>query len=387
MRTESKQKLILLGEQARFDVSGYPRKLTTHKRVERYSFIYRGVGEGGRCTRLFKVLQTNKCERNCYYCANRRDRDSTRLSFSPKELAELFMEYYTNELVQGFFLSSAICKDADSSQEDIIETARILRKKHQYKGYVHMKILPDASDDLISEAAKYGDRLSVNLEAPGQDWLSRLSPNKNYGHLIAKLRRVSDIAKERNLKAGVSTQLMVGGADEPDRSIINLASKLYNELRLWRVYYSAFIPVKNTPFENKTSCSPDREYRLYQADSLMRKYGFRPEEMPYDSKGFLPADTDLKLAWAERHPELFPIEVNDAPLRQLIRIPGIGRISAQKIISVRETGKITTMETLKKMGLIVARARNFIIINGHAPHKTPPPKEAVQKQLFIWDEM
>jgi predicted DNA-binding helix-hairpin-helix protein len=182
------------------------------------------------------------------------------------------MEYYTNELVQGFFLSSAICKDADSSQQDIIQTARILRKKHDYKGYVHMKILPDASDELISEAAKYGDRLSVNLEAPGQNWLNRLSPSKNYGHLIAKLRRVSNIAREKNLKAGVSTQLIVGGTDEPDRSIINLASKLYDELRLWRVYYSAFIPVQNTPLEDRSSCSHDREYRLYQADSLMRKY-------------------------------------------------------------------------------------------------------------------
>lgn len=387
---DSKSKLILLGESAKFDVCGYPRILHTIERAhekQKFSFVYSAVGEGGRCVKLFKVLQTNKCERNCYYCANRRNRDYPRISFTPKELANLFMEYYTNGLVDGCFLSSAIHNTPDASQERIIQTLQILRKKYKYKGYIHTKILPGASNELIFETAKYSDRLSINLEAPGQDWLNRLSPHKNYATLISKLRKISEIAYKNKLKDGVTTQLVVGGGGESDRSIINLVFKLYKEFKLWRVYYSGFIPVENTPLQNTPICPPIREYRLYQADSLIRKYGFTPEEVPFSEDGFLSVEDDPKLAWAKLHPEVFPIEVNKASFHDLIRVPGIGTISAQKIISTRKENKIVTLETLTKMGIITRRARSFITVNGHLPTSTSLPKNTIHKQLFLWDEI
>ncbi|MBI4722167.1 MAG: radical SAM protein [Candidatus Stahlbacteria bacterium] len=387
-----KEKLKLLGSDAKYDVCGYPRMLVTHKQAQQFSFVYHATGEGGkgltsRCTRLFKVLQTNKCEHNCYYCVNRRERNYPRLSFTPKELSDLFMEHYTNGLVEGCFLSSAIYKNADYSQEEIIQTLQLLRQKHNYKGYIHTKILPDTSDDLIYESAKYSDRLSINLEAPGQDWLSRLSPSKNYAKLIAMLRKIVGVARDKKIHNGVTTQLIVGGAGETDRAIVNLATKLYYELKLRRVYYSGFIPVAETPFQNTPLCPPEREYRLYQADSLIRKYGFKADEIPYDANGFLPTDDDPKLVWAKQHPESFPIEVNTASFHQLIRVPGIGRISAQKIVCARKEGRITTIESLKKMGIIGSRARNYILINSRMPKITPNPKETAQKQMFLWEEI
>jgi predicted DNA-binding helix-hairpin-helix protein len=272
------------------------------------------------------------------------------------------MEYYYRGLVDGCFLSSAICKDPTSSQEKVISTLQIIRKKYKYSGYIHTKILPNTSDDLVYEAAKYSDRLSINLEAPGQNWLSKLSPDKNYAKLIAKLRKISKIAQTKKLKAGVTTQLVVGGSGESDFLIVNLASKLYKEFKLWRVYYSGFIPIEDTPLEKVSPCSPKRELRLYQADALIRKYGFKPEEIPYKN-GFLSLEEDPKLVWAKLHPEFFPVEINDASFHKLIRVPGIGKVSAQKIIEARKEGKIKSFSQLERIGIILKRAWNFVTIN------------------------
>jgi len=377
----------VLGKVAEFDVCGYPQVLSTHKRSERFSFIYQAVGKDGKCVRLFKVLKTNQCEGNCYYCANRKDRNSPRVSFTPDELADLFMKYYTDGLVEGCFLSSAIYENPDKSQEGLIDTLRILRKKHKYRGYIHTKILPETSKDLIYESAKYSDRISVNLEAPGQDWLSKLSPDKNFARLISSLREISNLNARNPLKSGITTQLVVGGTQESDRSIINLAAKLYSEFKPWRVYYSGFIPIKDTPMETNYPCEPLREFRLYQADSLIRKYGFSPDELPFDANGALPTDMDPKLAWAKLHPELFPVEVNGAAFQKLIKVPGIGKISAERIISARKEGKIKTLEALKRFGTVVTRARNFIILDGRQFTGGDSNKEILQKQLFLWEEI
>jgi len=383
MRTQDKLKL--LGGLAKFDACGYPQYLQTHKKANRFSFIYQATGERGNSMRLFKILQTNCCENDCYYCINRKSQNTERFSFTPKELATLFMEYYSRGLVQGFFLSSAICKNPDRSQEEVIQTLRILRKKLRYHGYIHTKILPETSDDLINDASKYSDRLSVNLEAPGQDWLSKLSPNKNYAHLLSKLRRISEVGQK--LKFGVTTQFVIGSAQEPDRSIINVAAKLYQELKLRRVYYSGFIPIPDTPLQGTPPCLPKREYRLYQVDSLIRKYGFTKEEITFDKDGFLPTNLDPKLAWAELHSELFPIEINTASFHQLIRIPGIGKISATRIITARKSSKIKTLQILKQLAVRVSKARNFITLDGHQPSKAETEKSIPQKQLFLWEEL
>ncbi len=383
MRTQ--EKLKLLGGLAKYDVCGYPQLLQTHKQTQRFSFIYQAMGERGNSMRLFKVLQTNQCENDCYYCINRKNQNTKRFSFTPKELATLFMEYYSCGLVQGFFLSSAIYKNPDYSQEEIIQTLRILRKKLHYRGYIHTKILPDTSDELIQEVSKYSDRLSINLEAPGQDHLSRLSSDKNFAHLLAKLRHISKVAEK--LKSGATTQFVVGSAQESDHSIINLATKLYQELKLRRIYYSGFIPIPDTPLQNTAPCLPKREYRLYQADFLIRKYKFAKEEIPFDANGFLPTNLDPKLAWANLHPELFPIEINTASFNTLIRVPGIGKISATRIITARKSSKIKTLQILKQVAPQSYKARNFITLDGYLPSKTETKKSLPQKQLFLWEEL
>ena len=382
---KTKEKLKALGELAKFDVCGYPQLLQTHKKAQRFSFIYQAMGERGKTMRLFKILQTNQCENNCYYCINRKSQNTKRFSFTPKELATLFMEYYSCGLVQGFFLSSGIYKNPDYSQEEIIQTLRILRKKLHYSGYIHAKILPDTSDELIEEVSKYSDRLSINLEAPEQDCLSRISPDKNFAHLLSKLRHISKVAQK--LKSGATTQFMIGSAKESDRSIINLADKLYRELKLKRVYYSGFIPIPDTPMQNTMPCLPRREYRLYQADFLIRKYKFTKEEIPFDENGFLPTDLDPKSAWADIHPEQFPVEINTASFDMLIRVPGIGKISATRIITARKSSKIRTLQVLKCLAPQSYKARNFITLDGHQPPKTETKKSILQKQLFLWEEL
>lgn len=398
MRADSKLKV--LGEGAQFDVCGYPQAFVTHKPSPRFSFIYQAIGEnGGSSTRLFKVLQSNICEHNCAYCANRNSRKFEQLAFTPKELSELFMQYYTEGLVEGCFISSSIYKQANLSQENIINTIKLLRKKHKYQGYIHAKILPGIGEDMIDEMAKYSDRLSINLEAPGQTWLSKISKEKKFDTLMSQLKIISKIAEEKHIKSGVTTQFVVGGAGESDKVLLGVVQKLYKELKLRRVYYSGFIPVEDTPLENVPQCSPTRELRLYQADSLIRQYDFSADELPFDGNGLLPSSEDPKLAWAKKHTELFPIEVNTASLEELMRVPGFGKISAQRIIEARKTSKITTLDSLKRLGAPIGKARNFLTLDGHfypakkgdielkSCEKVGAVGKLSQKQLFLWEEL
>lgn len=386
---DSTSKLKILGEKAKFDVCGYPSILNQNrKRPLRFNFIYPAVGEGGSCIPLFKVLQTNICQGNCFYCANRRYRNFSRLSFKPEELARLFMENYRKGLVKGLFLSSSIYKNPDYSQEETLKTIKLLRYKFRYRGYIHYKILPGVSKDLIREASKLSDRLSINLEASGEESLKKLTPTKNYENLLAGLKEISRINETTPLNAGITTQLVIGPGGEADRDILRLAHRLYQDYKLWRVYYSGFTPLRDTPLESHSPCSPWREVRLYQADFLLRKYGFTPQELPFNEKGSLPADLDPKLAWAKKHPERFPLEINETSYENLIRIPGIGRISAKRIMGVRRSSRIKSLEQLKKLGAVVKRARNFITLNGKFfPQKKIVPEKKLEKQLFLWEEI
>jgi len=385
----SEDKLKVLGSSAQFDVCGIPSLFSRkNKRLQRFKFIYPAIGKG-RYVRLFKVLQTNSCEGNCFYCSNRKDRNFPRISFSPDELAHLFIQYYKRGFVDGLFLSSAIYESPTYSQEKTFKTLYLLRKKYGYKGYIHYKILPGSEDSIIEKCATLADRISINLEAPSSDYLSKLSPTKNFStQLIGGLEKISLINKEKPLKAGITTQLVVGAAGESDKEIIKFSHFLYKKYDLWRVYYSGFFPIKQTPLENNPPCHPLRELRLYQTDFLIRKYGFTPEEIPFEKDGNLPQEKDPKLAWALSHNENFPMEINKADFWQLIRIPGIGRISAKRIIKKRKEEKIKNLEELKATGCIIKRARNFITINGKFYPSTRKDKDIISSyQLFLWEEI
>lgn len=388
LKTPSPEERIqILGKSAEFDVCGIPRLFSRKpKKLMRFKFIYPAVGRK-EFVRLFKVLQTNCCEGNCFYCANRKDREFYRISFTAEELARLFINYYKRGLVDGLFLSSAIYSSPTKAQEETFKTLLLVRKKYGYTGYVHYKILPGADFSLIEKSAELADRLSINLEAPGSSYLKKLSPTKKFSaHLLRGLSQISQVNKEKKLKAGITTQLVVGAAGEKDREIINFSYLLYKKYNLWRVYYSGFFPIRNTPLDILPPCNPLRELRLYQADFLIRKYGFSPKELPFRKDGNLPEDKDPKLAWALSHPDKFPVEINKADYFELLRVPGIGRISAERIIKKRREKKIKTLQELKETGCVVKRARNFVTLNGkfYPSEKAP---ESYDSQLFIWEEL
>ena len=389
-RPSSLEKLKILGKVAKFDVSGFPSIFAKKgKKFQRFKFIYPAVGKKGRCVRLFKVLQNNACDGNCFYCANRKDRDFKRVSFSPQELARLFIQYYERGVVDGLFLSSAIYESADRSEEKMLTTLHLLRYKYGYRGYVHYKILPGTSESLIEEAFRLADRLSINMEAPSAKYLTKLSPTKDFSsQLLSGLRKIAQLNREKSLRAGITTQLVVGAARETDREILSFSSKLYQEYKLHRVYYSAFMPIIGTPLEGVPPCPPLREFRLYQADFLLRKYGFTPQELPFDEDGNLPREYDPKLGWALRNPDRFPIEINKADFEELIRVPGIGRLSARRIVEGRRKGKFKKLEELRATGVVISRARNFITLDGRFyPALEEEEKGKPYEQLFFWEEI
>jgi len=389
-KLDSFEKLKVLGEVARFDVCGFPSIfIKKSKKFQRFRFIYPAIGRKGSCVRLFKVLQTNICEGNCFYCANRKDRNFQRISFSPEELARLFIQYWKRGLVDGLFLSSAIYESPDRSEEKMLKTLQLLRYKYGYRGYVHYKILPGTSESLIEAAAHLADRLSINLEAPNAKYLSQLSPTKDFSSgVLSGLKKIAQLHRKKPLRAGITTQLVVGAAKETDREILNLSNKLYQDYNLWRVYYSAFMPIMDTPLEEMPPCPLLREFRLYQADFLLRKYGFVPEELPFDQRGNLPQNCDPKLGWALRNPDKFPIEVNKADFWELIRVPGIGRISAERIISARRRDKFVNLEQLRRTGAVVDHARNFVTLGGRFyPASGKKRGDDINRQLFLWEEL
>jgi predicted DNA-binding helix-hairpin-helix protein len=264
-----------------------------------------------------------------------------------------------------FFLSSGIDKDANETQEKMIDAVRILRKKYEYKGYIHLKILPGVDDYLIKKATYYSDRLSINMESVSSHHLKKISNEKEFvKNLLKPLKKLFHLNLEKPLKSGITTQVIVGSSDEKDIEILSFSYYLYKNFNLRRVYYSGFIPVINTPLENKNPCSLKRQTRIYQADILIRRYKFLPKEIPVDENGNLYLDKDPKLLWAERNKGFFPVEINKADFYQLIRIPGIGVKVAEKIINERKNGKIKYEETLEKIGVNLKRAGQFITLNG-----------------------
>ena len=364
---EVEDKLNTLVAAAQFDICGYNGRRDFHLSPQR--FIYRAMLPGGGSVCLFKVLLTNVCTNDCAYCVNRAARDIPRRAFQPEELARLFMQLYHRRMVSGLFLSSGIADNPSRTMEAMVKTVEILRHRYQFNGYIHLKILPGASFDCVAEGCKLADRVSVNIEAPTVQHLARLSKRKDlYQHILEPMHWVKKIiAKdERLVPSGQTTQFVVGAAGEADRDIINTVSALYREVELRRAYFSPFRPVPNSPLEGLTPTDPLRAHRLYQADWLLRIYGFSRQEveLALGKKGNLSLGKDPKLVIAEKQPWLFPVDVNKASYGELLRVPGIGPISAQRIIEARREHRIFSMFQLKKIGVATSRAAPYIWFQG-----------------------
>ncbi|MCX7795895.1 MAG: radical SAM protein [bacterium] len=364
---DTEEKLLILGKSAQYDLCGNYLCQGAHRIRSGYGqWIYPAVLPDGKEIKLFKVLLSNNCSNNCNYCANRCERDFTRIRFTPQELVKAFISLKEKGLVQGLFLSSAVEYDPKKTMEDMVKAVEILRFNCRFNGYIHLKILPGVTRDYIEQAMKLADRVSVNLEAPSGEKLKKLSIDKDFDRdLIGTIKVIKELVdKGIKPKAGYTTQFVVGPAGESDRELIYLVDRLYKELGLKRAYFSAFQPIRNTPLEDYPPTTLIREHRLYQADFLLRDYGFSADELVFTREGKLFLPVDPKLAWAMNHPEYFPVEINTADITKLLRIPGIGPKSARRIIEVRKKEKIKDLETLKGLGVVIKRAKDFILING-----------------------
>jgi putative DNA modification/repair radical SAM protein len=342
----------------------------------------------GRCVSLLKILLTNFCQYDCQYCVNRRSSNVPRARFSPREVVNLTLDFYRRNYIDGLFLSSGIIRSADYTMEQLVQVARSLRDDHQFLGYIHLKTIPDADPRLISQAGQYADRLSVNIELPTESGLQRLAPEKS-AHTIKRAMGSIRLAQEeaqddkrpaRSAPAGQSTQMIVGADDANDRTILETAQTLYGAYKLKRVYYSAFSPIPDSPSALPSQAPPLlREHRLYQADFLLRGYGFRAEEL-FQGVGDLPLDIDPKLAWALAHRESFPVDLNRAPQRLIARVPGIGMRNAKRLAELRRLRAIRYQD-LVRLRCAMDKVKPFIVVQDYRPGLADPPSEQLRRAL------
>ncbi len=368
---EIQQKLDLLGGAAQADIAcGSCGEGQTRTRDDLGRWIYPAVMPNGKTIKMLKVLQTNACEKDCFYCATRRGRDTQRTTFQPEELAGVFDQMQRARLAEAIFLSSGVAGGGTRTMERMIATAELLRGKYQFRGYLHLKLMPGAEPAAIERALQLADRVSVNLEAPSSAHLAKLSSTKRYTEeLLAPLQAARKLMANNPALAHktMTTQFVVGAADETDREITARTAQLYRDLRLARIYFSAFQPVENTPLDGRTPTPLVRENRLYQTDFLLRQYGFTFTDLVFDARGNLPVEADPKWIWATHHPEYFPLELNRASKEELLRVPGIGPLSAQRIVQLRRTAKFRFIEQLARAGADEKRAAPFILLDGKTP--------------------
>jgi len=342
---------------------------------QRAAFVHPAQLPNGKQIKLLKTLLSSACERDCFYCPFRAGRDFRRATFRPQEFAELFNKLHQVNMAEGIFLSSGIAAGGANTQNKILDTAEILRNKLGYRGYMHLKIMPGAEKGQVQRMMQLADRVSINLEAPNTERLAKLAPHKVFlEELLQPLKWVEEI--RRSLPAykfwngkypSTVTQFVAGGADESDLELLSTTDWLMKNVRLTRAYFSAFHPIRDTPLENKAAVNPIREHRLYQASFLLRDYGFDLEEMPFTQDGNLPISTDPKLAWAQINLKEKPLEINKANRRELLRIPGIGPKNADTIIQARQANKLRDLTALRKLGIVVARAAPFLLLDGKRP--------------------
>jgi len=400
MTEQTLEKLQILAEAAKYDVScassGHSRKNNGRGLGSAQGWgICHSFTEDGRCVSLLKIMLTNHCIYDCAYCINRRSNDIRRTTFSVSELVELTIEFYRRNYIEGLFLSSGVVRNPDYTMERLARVAKDLRQIHRFYGYIHLKSIPGASRELVNEAGKYADRLSVNLEIPSESNLKLLAPDKDYESVYKPMsfiqQGVLESAEERKkhrsaprfAPAGQSTQVIIGATPDTDNQILHLSSALYSRPTMKRVYYSGFIPVNDYDTRLPALSAPPlvREHRLYQADWLMRFYSFKVDEIVNDTQPNLDLELDPKLAYALRHPYLFPVDINRADYELILRVPGIGVKSAQLIISSRRYGRLNS-EHLRKIGVVLKRAKYFITCNELPAASVLDVKPENLRQLF-----
>lgn len=378
MSERLREKLNILADAAKYDVScsssGSDRK-NNNKGVGNghISGICHTYTEDGRCVSLLKILLTNHCIFDCAYCVSRKSNDIQRAAFTVNEVVELTMNFYRRNYIEGLFLSSGIFKNADFTMERLLQVVKKLRLEEKYNGYIHLKTIPGASDELIKEAGLYVDRMSINLEMPTERGLKLLAPEKSHKDVIKPLdfvqKQIVQFKDEKKLikstpkfvPAGQSTQMVIGATPETDKEIMHTAAAFYKNFSLKRVYYSGYIPISNDTRMPILGTKPPllRENRLYQTDWLMRFYGFNVNELLNDANPNLDVDIDPKLSWALRNLHHFPIDINTASYQMMMRVPGIGVGSAQKIVQARRFGKLHIYQ-LQNIGISYNRAKHFI---------------------------
>ncbi|MCG3209468.1 MAG: hypothetical protein FOGNACKC_03095 [Anaerolineae bacterium] len=369
---DTREKIGVLGQEAAFDCEG-PPQLTREERKAQFiahSRVLVTHPQRGKMP-VMRIMQTSACERNCFYCPFRAGRNYRRVSLLPEELAGAFDQMQRAKLVDGLFLSSGIINGGVKAMDAMLDTVDIVRRKYQYAGYVHLKVMPGADTAQIERAARLADRLSINLEGANEQRLQLLAPKKDYWQeLLPPLYWVRQHRHQFDpwqKIPSLTTQFVVGPAGESDHELLTTTSSLYRQAGLARAYYSSFSPIKDTPFADKSKTDPLREHRLYQADWLLRFYGFELPELPFDSQGNLPLAADPKLTWAASHLRHNPVEVNRASRAQLLRIPGIGPKTADVILAARRQGRFTELHQLRQIGVQTGRAAPFILLNGRQP--------------------
>jgi putative DNA modification/repair radical SAM protein len=392
------EKLAILANAAKYDVScsssGSNRKNENKGLGNASNGICHAYTEDGRCVSLLKILLTNHCIFDCAYCVSRKSNDVKRAAFTVQEVVDLTINFYRRNYIEGLFLSSGIFKNADYTMERLVLIAKKLRLEQNFHGYIHLKAIPGASDELLQQAGLYADRLSVNVEMPTEQSLKLLAPDKNRSDMLKPMKYLQQaITQNREDKklfakaplfapAGQSTQMVIGATPETDLQILWMADQFYKKMQLKRVYYSGYVPISN---DNRlpaigTPVPMIRENRLYQADWLMRFYGFKVEEIVSLENPLLDADIDPKLSWALRNLHLFPVDINKADLSTIIRIPGIGIKSANKIVAARRFGKIS-LSHLKKFGIAFNKAVHFIVSSDHFIAKDILPAQLKERIL------
>jgi len=392
------EKLEILSDAAKYDVScassGSDRKNTKYGLGNSKNMgICHTYTPDGRCVSLLKILYTNFCIFDCAYCVTRKSNDIKRTAFTVQEVVDLTMNFYKRNYIEGLFLSSGIFKSADYTMERLVRIAKKLRTECDFNGYIHLKAIPGASDDILYEAGLYADRLSVNIEMPSEMSLKKVAPEKSFKDALEPMEYlkgvISDSKAERKKSrkapkispGGQSTQLVIGASPENDKQILELSDDLYKGKNLKRVYYSGYVPISDDnrlPTVDKTPVI--RENRLYQADWLMRFYGFKVEEIVDDAFPDLDLEMDPKSSFALRNLDLFPVDINKADYHQILRVPGIGVKSAKKIVSARKFTKLRE-EHLKKIGVIWKRAQYFINCQGMTNQLITKPTELIANQL------
>ena len=337
--------------------------------------IHHAKMPGGKTIPLLKTMLTSACERNCYYCPFRAGRDMRRITFRPEEMAQSFMDLYRAGVAEGLFLSSGIIKGGMTTQDKLIDTIEILRQKHQFRGYVHLKVMPGAERAQVQRAMQLANRLSVNLEAPNDKRLAQLAPKKHFWEeLVRPLQWIEEIRQSQPGNLGwngrwpsTTTQFVVGAVGESDLELLSTTEFLYQKLRISRAYFSSFRPLADTPLQHLPPSDRRREHRLYQTSFLFRDYGFDLEDLPFTQEGNLPLDIDPKLAWARANLLENPVELNRAERQELLRVPGIGPISAQTIIQSRRLGVLRDIDDLRAIGVQTKNLKPFVLLDGQRP--------------------